>query len=316
MPILAVFYATAVVFATPVSALWKDAIILLLALAPGAAYVSVINDLTDRKEDLAAGKRNRLADRSRALAGSLIAVSVAGGLVFCVLWRRDIALLSTYLAAWFSFTLYSVPPFRLKARGFFGVLADACGSNLFPTLVAILVASRAIGRPLPLQWMLTVAVWCMSNGVRSILWHQLSDRAADRAVSVRTFAERHPRRRVARIGKFIVFPIELAALIAMLAQLPTMLPFVALGIYALLMTVRIVGWNLNAVIVSPQPRFFIVLHEYYHTLLPLTLLVASALRFPYDWIVLAVHLVVFPSGPAETVMEFSRVWRERQYSAR
>src|SRR6185503_20264135 len=67
-PILGVFYATAFTLHVPLTSLWRSALVTLLALAPGAAYVSVINDLTDLDDDRAAGKANRFEGRSRAYA--------------------------------------------------------------------------------------------------------------------------------------------------------------------------------------------------------------------------------------------------------
>src|SRR6185436_15915732 len=146
-PIFAAFYATALTLRVPVISRWSAALTILLALVPGAAYVSVINDLTDRADDLAAGKPNRLAGRSRGLAALLVCVPVAAGLVFAVLWRHDVLLLPLYLAAWLAFSLYSLPPFRWKTRGILGVIADASGAHLFPTLVAVVLTYREAARP-------------------------------------------------------------------------------------------------------------------------------------------------------------------------
>src|SRR5207253_2526788 len=58
-PAAAVVYATALALDVPLSRLWPAAATVVVALIPAAAYVSVINDLADRAEDRAAGKRNR-----------------------------------------------------------------------------------------------------------------------------------------------------------------------------------------------------------------------------------------------------------------
>src|SRR5688572_18236563 len=60
-PTFAIFYATALTVEAPLTSLWLAALTLLLALVPGAIYVSIINDLADRHEDAAAGKVNRMA---------------------------------------------------------------------------------------------------------------------------------------------------------------------------------------------------------------------------------------------------------------
>src|SRR5687768_15009059 len=92
-PIFATFYATALLLGVPVVSLWPAALTLLLALVPGAAYVSVVNDLTDRADDAAAGKANRLSGRSPIYAVGLLGGAITAGLAFAVLWRGDRLLL-------------------------------------------------------------------------------------------------------------------------------------------------------------------------------------------------------------------------------
>ena len=294
VPIFSAFYATAVLLHVPVTSLWMAAITILLSMVPGAAYVSVINDLTDREEDLAAGKPNRLIGRSPWTTAALILITVAFGLVFAWLWRKDTLLLSCYLAAWLAFSLYSLPPFRFKTRGILGVLCDASGAHLFPTLVAVVLAFRAAGRPVDAIWIASVGAWAFANGLRGILWHQLTDAANDRSAGVRTFVQRHSPELASRLGTFVVFPIELLALAAMLVQLRSFWPIALLVIYAMLAIRRVRRWQLNAVIVTPKPRYFIAMHEYYGVFFPVALLVASSLQHPRDVLTLVVHLLLFP----------------------
>ena len=312
-PIFAAFYATALTLRVPMGSLWFAALTVLLALVPGAAYVSVINDITDRDEDLAAGKRNRLAGRSRAYAAALVSITAGAGIVFCYLWRRDTLLLSVYLAAWLAFSLYSLPPFRWKTRGILGVLCDASGAHLFPTLVAVVLAFRAAGKPVSAPWILAIGVWTFANGIRGILWHQLTDLEHDRHAGVRTFAQRHAPHVAARLGTFVAFPLELIALAAMLWQMRSVSPVAALAAYLVLTAWRLRYWAVNAVIVAPKPRFLIVLHEYYDAWLPVSILIASALRYPYDWIVLAIHLLVFPTRTRLALGDAIKVLRELRY---
>jgi hypothetical protein len=271
--------------------------------------VSVINDLSDRDEDLAAGKANRLAGRSRAFAAMLVIVTAGAGVVFCILWRRDTLLLTAYLGAWLAFSLYSLPPFRWKARGILGVFCDASGAHLFPTLVAVILAFRGADRPVNALWLTVIGTWAFANGLRGILWHQLTDREHDRVAGVHTFAERHSPRLPIFIGTYVAFPLELLALTAMLWLMRAPLPLVALLAYAYFVRKRLRNWEMNAVIVAPKPRFLIVLHEYYDVFLPIALLVTSALRHPFDWIVLAVHVTLFRGRRRQVWSDLRRLIR-------
>lgn len=294
-PIFAVFYGTARVAGVAVSALWPQLIVALLALAADAGWVSVVNDLTDAEEDAASGKRNRLAGRPRALATALIAGTMGMGAFVCTLWRHDRPLISLYLAGWLAFSLYSLPPFRWKSRGVLGVLCDASGAHLFPTLVAVLLAFRGAGAPVDGRWTATVAVWAFANGVRGILWHQLSDLANDRRAGVRTFAARHAPEAIGRFAAWVVFPLEVAALAAMLWRMRGVWPAAVLTGYAAVLLLRARWWGVAIVVAAPKERFRVAMHEYYDALLGPAILIASALRHPADWVVLLAHLLLFPT---------------------
>ena len=293
VPILSTFYATALVLHVAVSSLWAGALLLLLAVVAAAVYASVINDVTDRADDVAAGKRNRVAGRSRSMIAALIAVTVGAGFLFAWLWRDDARLLLCYLATWLAFSLYSLPPFRFKGRGAAGVLCDAAGEQLFPALVAVFLACRGAQRAVSGAWVASVAVWALAYGLRGILWHQLTDADNDRAAGFRTFARRHPRAAPV-IGTYVVFPLELGALAAMLWQIGSAWPPAFLVLYALYAVRSARRWQTAPVIVVPKPRFFIVLHQFYSDLFPVALLITASVRDRRGLIVLAAHLLLFP----------------------
>ena len=275
------------------SSLWQGALSLLLAIVAAAIYASVINDVTDLAGDLEAGKRNAVAGRSRWMVATLIALTAGVGSLFAWLWRDDTPLLSCYLATWLAFSLYSLPAFRFKERGAVGVLCDAAGEQLFPALVAVFLACRAAQRAVSVAWVVSVAVWALAYGLRGILWHQLTDADNDRAAGFRTFARRHPRAAPV-IGTFIVFPLELGALAAMLWQIGSAWPPAFLVLYALYAVRNVRRWQTAPVIVVPKPRFFIVMHQFYSDLFPVALLIAASVRDRRVLIVLAVHLLLFP----------------------
>lgn len=305
-------YATALTLGVPVIGIWPALLMTLVALVPGAAYVSVINDLTDLEDDRAAGKPNRLDGRPRSLAATILTVAIACGIAVAISWRGDPLLLATYLSAWVAFSLYSLPPFRWKGRGVLGVLCDASGAHLLPTLVAVILTFRAAHATPDPFWIAAIGAWAFANGVRGILWHQLSDVANDRTAGVRTFAALHERAAV-RLGTFVAFPIEVLALAAILWRLHSPLPLLALAFYAYVAAKRLRHWSMNAVVVAPRPRFLIVLHEYYDVYLPLAVLAASAIEHPPDLAVLAIHCVIFPARLAQTWRDLAKLVRERRY---
>ncbi|WP_158266420.1 UbiA family prenyltransferase [Allosphingosinicella deserti] len=293
VPILTFFYATCLLLGSGIGELWGGAVLLLLSLLPGAAYVSIINDITDVHDDLAAGKRNRMVGRSAAFRMIAILLTLAGGAIFFWLWRHERLLLACYGAAWIAFTLYSVPPVRLKARGLAGVLADACGAHLFPTMVAVALACASAQQPVDPVWLSAAAAWALGYGLRGNLWHQLLDRERDIAAGVRTFAERHPPHVAARLGTWLAFPLEVAGLAILLWKMASLLPLLGIAAHLCFCYRRMRLWQMRPVIADPKPGFFIFLHEYYDVLLPLSVLAASAVTHPADLVVLGLHLLLF-----------------------
>ncbi|MBV8687499.1 MAG: UbiA family prenyltransferase [Alphaproteobacteria bacterium] len=297
VPILSAFYGSAIVLRHPIGSFWPGALVLLLSLIPGAAYVSIVNDLTDIDDDAAAGKANRMASRSTGFRAAALLATLAAGAAFFWVWRGQPLLLAFYAAAWIAFTLYSVPPVRLKTRGLAGVAADSAGAHLFPTLLAAAVPFTVIGVAPEPVWLAAVALWSFAYGFRGNLWHQLLDRDSDRAAGVGTFGARHSRRTAARLGAWVAFPLELVALAVLLHRIDNVVPMLFLAAYALLVYRRVRLWNMKAVLVAPRPGYLILLHEYYDAFLPLALLLASALVHPFDWVLLSVHLCLFHRRP-------------------
>jgi hypothetical protein len=254
--------------------------------------------------------------RSPGFRIAALLVPLGIGICFLFLWRRDPPLFGAYLGAWIAFSLYSLPPLRLKVRGFWGVLADACGAHLFPTLVAILLAFRAGGREADTLWLAAGAAWAFGYGLRGILWHQLADRDNDRTAGVRTFAQRHPPRLASWIGTWVAFPIELAGLALLLWMCGLVLPVALLAVYVALAVLRVQLWSMSPVVVQSRDRYFIVLHEYYDVLLPLAILGGSSLRHPADLLALVLYLALFHHRPLESLQDLRKLVGQLRTEAR
>lgn len=309
-PVFAIIYATALLLDLPIITLWPLFLLALVALVPGAAYVSVLNDLTDLADDLASGKNNRLAGKSPKLITAVLACCLVPGIAVAIHWRSDPLLLFLYLAAWTAFSLYSIPPIRLKTRGVLGVLADACGAHLFPTLLVVSLVFRWRAGTLDLVWFAAVGAWSLSYGLRGILWHQLSDLHNDEQAGLLTFVRRHKITRLHLLGNFVIFPVEAAAFAVMLWHIGSALAFVMLGLYALLEWLRRVMWKMNIVIVAPQARYHIVMHEYYEVFFPLALLLTAATRHPPDIVMVVVHFVCFPGRATQAAKDILKLAKQ------
>lgn len=305
-PILGTCYATASIVGQPLTDVWPALVLGIAALLPGAVFVSVVNDLTDLEDDRRAGKHNRLAGRSRRLAGAVIAACLAAGLAIGLLaWRDDAAAAGLYAAAWLAFSLYSVPPFRLKARGLAGALADAMGAHLFPHLLVALVVFREAGEPVAGWWLALVGAWSLALGVRGALLHQLGDVEADRRAGVRAFGALHPR--LARqLGAFVAFPIELAAFGAMLVASGNAPAVCLLALYVALERMRVRTYGIRIAVVTPSPRARVAMQSYYVAIYPLAFLLTAAIDHPADALILGAHLLLFWREPFWIAREATR----------
>jgi 4-hydroxybenzoate polyprenyltransferase len=291
-PLLATAYATASLIDTSIWLLLPCLLLLLLALTVGAVYVSLLNDWTDRSIDAAAGKSNRLAGKSTAFTSLILGLCVSIGFAFGFYFYALSPTVSLwYLGAWIAYTLYSLPPFRLKTRGVWGVLADAAGAHFFPQLFTVALVSSWFDYTVPTGWWWATGIWALTCGIRNILWHQLSDVTADRQAGIDTFVTHFGERPAQRLGQWVVFPLEVLAFGFLLVVLARPLTLAALLGYAGLEAMRWKLWGQRPLVLTPNQR--IVLNEYYITFYPLALLLSQAGRYPLDGTVILLHLLLF-----------------------
>jgi len=310
-PVLATMYASAFLLRVSIIFLLPQVFIVLVALVACAAYVSVVNDFTDRADDMASNKTNRLVGKSSAFIGTVLVFCILSGLAAAFYWLHDRLLLLLYSGSWVAFALYSLPPIRLKARSSLGVLADACGAHLFPTLLAVAVVYRWTRQPFDLIWLVSIGVWSFSFGIRGILWHQLSDLHYDESINLRTFVRAHRTESLQRLGNFIIFPVELTAFAVMLLHTRCVVAITLLGFYTVINFLRARLYGSNFCIVEPKPKFHhIVMHEYYEVFFPLAFILASSSQHPVDAFVLVVHGLVFPKRWRNMAIEIALIVRD------
>ena len=291
-PILATVYATAALSRISFPSLWPVVVLALLALIVCASYVSVLNDLTDAADDQASGKPRRWKGEFRIYPALLLAC-VAAGSGFLIIWRKDTALFCAYLLCWLAFTLYSAPPFRLKARGIWGVLADASGAHLFPTLFAVVLLYHWYRTEGSAGWIILIALWSFAAGVRGILWHQLADADNDRKIGLRTFTFIHGAKAAERLG-LVAFFLESAAFMAMLwftHNALALLLLVSYGFFALARW-RLIG--IGVTVLKPGPASRLAMAEYYIVLYPVAYLLMASWQKPAALLLLLFHGVLFP----------------------
>jgi 1,4-dihydroxy-2-naphthoate octaprenyltransferase len=200
----------------------QDAILRTLALvvsaAALAAYAHIINDTFDIRSDRLAGKPNRMARFSARTRAGLIACAALAGLVpwFWISLPASAAVLlgAIYVAPW----IYSAPPVRLKEHEVGGPLTDAANAFVLPSLFTIALFAP-LGPAAGPEALLVIStlLWSAGRGIRSILIHQITDAANDRASGTWTLIARIGPERATRLMRRWLFPVEVVGQLGLLA---------------------------------------------------------------------------------------------------
>lgn len=294
-PLLAIGYATALKADGSLTAVIPHLLFLLFSLIIGAIYVSIINDITDIKVDAASNKKNRMAGVNPAIRWIFPAIPLlAGGLCAYHLYPDRLSIV-LYLIPWISFSLYSIPPVRLKNRGIWGVFADACGSHVFTSLLMISSISFVTKQTMDWLWFISTGIWALCYGMRGILWHQFYDRKNDIQAKMNTYAVKVEPKDF-RKKEVLIFIIEMLAIVIMLFSIQQVLAVAFLLLYLLVAFSRSKHlFYAPVLIIAPEGKpYHILMADFYQVFLPLSLLITAAITQPYAWIVLTVHFILFP----------------------
>jgi len=219
---------------------------LMFCLSCVAAYGHVINDWFDIAEDERAGKPNTMRNiplaRRILLCLSLLAAPFLLLAFFPGAWLARAALAANFLWP----TLYSIPQVRLKERGVLGVLSDAAGSHITPTLFAFALASFYLPVTANVLVCAAIVLWATTLGIKGIVYHQILDRASDAIAGVATYAATWDFTKLStaltRFNLLIELPISVCLVTVVAAFFP--LAAVALAFYlALEVTKYLLGFE-------------------------------------------------------------------------
>ena len=193
------------------------------------------------------------------------------------------------------FTLYSVRPIRLKTRGFWGVLCDASGAHLFPSL---LLASNLLfhfQHSTNLYLIVPIGIWALMYGLRGILWHQFFDRENDLKSGTNTFAVNIEPAKFMLYEK-LIFAIEAIALAAMLYQIFNYFILIGALCYLILVLARrfVLGYPIFLILTPTNKNYQLLMNDYYFVFMPLSILFTIALNNQSGWVALIVQVILFP----------------------
>lgn len=295
VPLLSIGYATLLLIDIPVEIGIGRLLFLLMSIIIGATYVSVINDITDISEDALAGKSNRMANVSPVVRTIILFLCISTGVIFGYFIYPDNLGLLFYTMAWIVFSLYSIPPFRLKKRGIWGVLCDAAGAHHFPTLLITANIIYLRHTEVSVIWYWAVGIWSLFYGLRGILWHQFHDRDNDLKSGTATFASRIQPGDF-KVQETLIFVIEMTAFSIVLFFIFNKWVIIGLFLYIILVLIRKISFKYEiSLIITPSSRpHQLLMNDFYLVFFPLSLLFTLTLTSKYGWVVLFFHLLLFP----------------------
>ncbi|MET4082117.1 4-hydroxybenzoate polyprenyltransferase [Pedobacter sp. UYP30] len=304
VPLLSVAYLTALSIHQPFRVALPRIALLFAALIVGAIYVSVINDITDIREDAIAGKRNSMANVNPWVQSAVVLLCLLfGAYVISILYPDVLSMLFGALT-YIVFTLYSVKPIRLKKRGIWGVFCDAAGAHLFPSLVMAINLMFFFGHRPNLLLTVAIGIWSFTYGLRGILWHQFSDKENDLKSGTTTFASTTNAAKFKPI-EIVIFILEISALAVMLFQVADVYVTAALILYVIFVMSRryVLHYKVFIILVRKDTPHQIIMNEYYFVFLPLSLLLSNAISFNFGWFLMLAHVLLFPSKTAAVLKD-------------
>lgn len=294
-PILAIGYATAIGTNTSLIQVAPSLLFLLLAITIGAIYVSTINDIADMEEDRQSGKSNRMEKIAKKYRWIIPLISIFLGIYFFYSFLPDILSASLYLFPWITFSLYSFKPFRLKQKGIWGLFCDAGGAHLFISLLIVSSITYKSNQPIDVVWFSFVGLWSLCFGLRSILWHQYLDRDNDLKVNANTFATKLAPGRFVHYENWII-GVEFILFFGLIVivSLPILYWFVLIYFIVTILRYKVLGHKPVIVLNPVNSPFQILLLDLYQVLFPLGLLFHVAFTQKYGWVLLIIHIILFP----------------------
>lgn len=309
-PLVAIYFLSAQPLIDAISFFSSLSQLLFWALA-AASFGYYLNDYSDISEDRAAGKPNSAAsDRPVIRLAKLLTLAGLSMLPWIVQFNSTCLLLS--IIQLLVFVLYSVPPIRLKERGWSGLFADSCYAHLIPAFIALSAVqshTNWINDPLILGGL---TCWMLFFGLRNVLGHQLNDLENDRKSGMRSVPMRIGEEQSQKIIIAFLLPIEVCGLLIVFLAFPQSQAFLILAFLAY----QLYKWFLNRVVWQSKYQVSAItglsnshLNNFYEQILPLFALgLFIYSRNDHFWLLLP-YFVVFPALPVALKHEFKGIYR-------
>lgn len=202
---------------TPVSLFALTAIIATVSAVANFGYA--LNELFDQEEDFRAGRENAATTRTNGEMWAIISGSAISAVAIAILSGGSSAAITVGIVLLLPIA-YSVPPARVKERGWLGIYADALAAHVFPAILAIIIINR-LNPPLPSVPILAMLLfWAFAAGLRGILSHQLHSDTRDRSAGLTTVVYVYGQEQISQLVLSTILPFETIVFFGLIFSMP------------------------------------------------------------------------------------------------
>lgn len=264
-------------------------ILLSIGIA-GIGYV--MNDIKDFKDDLQNNKPNLFNKFSKFQSILLVVIFVSLSIFPWLYLPTDKYTFYLLAIEFLLFFVYAFPPFRLKEKGFLGIITDALYAQVVPCLLAVYTFSKITNTKLNLKLICLYAIWLLLVGMRNIIKHQIDDYDNDNNTKTKTFVTIYGIDFSKKISLNYLFSVEFILFTNLLIIIKTPYFIVLLG-YLLYTTILFIKRNKTTEIDS---FYFIntrIFNEFYEIHLPIILLVCFCFSNTIFIFILGFNLLIF-----------------------
>lgn len=186
----------------------------ILTLTGFAIAGYVLNDWSDIASDKQVGKANSMEGLAIPLRGFVLLIALGlTAFPWLYFFEVDSFSLALIVLQLLLLTAYPVPPIRLKQFPYVALVVDALYAFAVPSVLAWHTFNLTIKEATTVAYLLfaSLGVWMFSTGLRQILNHHVSDRAADSKTGTPNVAVLHQPSTIQSWIQRVLFPIELLA---------------------------------------------------------------------------------------------------------
>lgn len=256
----------------------------------GLGYV--MNDIKDFKDDLQNNKPNLFNKFSKSQSVLLVVLFALLSIFPWLYLPTDKYTFYLLVIEFLLFFVYASPPFRLKEKGFLGIITDALYAQVVPSLLAVYTFSKISNTILNVKLIVLYSAWLLLVGIRNIIKHQVEDFDNDKNTKTKTFVTIYGIEYSKKISLKYLFPIEFILFTSLLITIKTPY-FIALLGYLLYTTILFIKRNKTTEI---DLFYFIntrIFNEFYEIHLPIILLVCFCFSNAIFIFILGFNLLIF-----------------------